>query len=165
MQTLQALKSRRSVRTYDKKPVEQHLIEELIDCARFAPTARNEQPWQFVVVTKRDTIQELAQLADHGRFIKDSPCVIAVFCADTKYYLEDGSAATQNILLAAEDLGLVACWVAGDKKPYCEEVKKLLGVPANYKLVSLIPVGYPVTKTQVAVKKKPVKDLLHLEHW
>ncbi len=164
MQTLRALKRRRSVRIFNAKPVPRNLVEELIDCARLAPTAKNIQPWKFVVITKKDTLQELGSLADNGRFIKDSTCCIAVFSQVTKYYLEDGCAATENILIAAYDLGLSSCWVAGDKKPYADKVKELLGVPSDLKLVSLIPLGYSDAKPSLP-SKKSLNDVIHWERY
>lgn len=164
MQTQEALKNRRSNRTFTSAVIPRNLIETLIDCARFAPTARNIQPWEFVVVTKKDTLQNLGALADNGRFIKDSACCIAVFSKVTKYYLEDGCAATENILIAAEDLGLSSCWVAGDKKPYCDKVKELLGVPPDFKLVSLIALGYSQAKLALPAKR-PLGELLHWEQF
>jgi len=118
MEVLQAIKERRSTRSFNATPLPRDTIEELIDCARFAPSARNVQPWNFTVVTKKDTLQKLGSLAENGSFIKECACCIVVFCQDTKYYLEDGCAATENILIAASGLGLSSCWVAGDKKPY-----------------------------------------------
>lgn len=164
METLQALKKRRSIRTFNAKSVPRRLIEELIDCARFAPTARNVQPWEFVVVTKKEMLEELGSLADNGSFIRDSNCCIAVFSKDTKYYLEDGSAATENILIAACNLGLSSCWVAGDKKPYCDRVKELLGVPSDFKLVSLIPLGYSDVRPSLPAKRS-LKEVLHWEKY
>ena len=164
MQALQAIRKRRSVRIFNAKPVPRNLVEELIDCARLAPTARNVQPWEFVVITKKDTLQELGSLADNGSFIEDSSCCIAVFCQDTKYYLEDGCAATENILISAYDLGLSSCWVAGDKKPYADRVRELLGVPADFKLVSLIPIGYSDIKAPLP-SKKSLNDVMHWERY
>ncbi len=164
MQALQALKERRSVRIFNAKPVARNLVEELIDCARLAPTARNIQPWEFVVITKEETLQELSFLADNGSFIKDSGCCIAVFCQDTKYYLEDGCAATENILIAAYDLGLSSCWVAGDKKPYADKVRELLCVPCGFKLISLIPLGYSDIKPFLP-SKKTLNDVTHWERY
>jgi nitroreductase len=164
MDALEALKKRRSIRTFNAKSVSPNLIEELIECARLAPTARNVQPWKFVIVTKEETLKEIGSLADTGRFIKDSNCCIAVFCQDTKYYLEDGCAAMENILLAAASLGLASCWVAGDKKPYADQVRQLLGVPSGFKLVSLIPLGYSDAKLFLPPKKS-LKEVLHWEKY
>ncbi len=164
MQTQEAIKNRHSIRDFRVKSIPAKLIETLIDCGRLAPTARNVQPWEFVAVTNRGVLQEIAALADNGRFLAESACSIAVFCKDTKYYLEDGCAATENILLAAADSGLAACWVAGDKKPYCGKVAELLGVPPDFKLVSLIALGYPGLKA-VAPDKRPLNEVLHWERF
>lgn len=160
MQTKEILKKRRSIRNFLHKPIPPNIIKELIDCARFAPTAKNIQPWEFVVITKKEILEEIASLAENGRFIKDCYCCIAVFCRQTKYYLEDGCAATQNILLAAEDSGLASCWVAGDKKPYCAQVAELLAVPQEFKLVSLIPLGYTEAKRD-SVAKRSLEEMIH----
>ena len=103
-------------------------------------------------------------MAENGRFISGAKACIAVFCADTKYYLEDGAAATVNILNAAAALGIGSCWVAGDKKDYCDEIRKLLCAPMGYKLVSLIALGYPQDENCFKlVDKKPLRDLMHWE--
>ncbi|MBM3253004.1 MAG: nitroreductase family protein [Candidatus Omnitrophica bacterium] len=161
---LEIVKTRKSIRKFLKKPIAREIIEDIIDTARLAPTANNIQPWEFVVVSDERTKIALSELANYGRFIKDSACCIVVFCKDTKYYLEDGSAATENILLSAHSFGLGACWVAGDKKPYCEEVKKLLSVPAEYKLISLIPIGYPAEKP-VLHDKREIRKVMHWERF
>ncbi len=161
---MEIVKTRRSIRSFSKKLIPKEMIEEIIDAGRFAPTANNIQPWEFVVVMDEKTKLALSELANYGGFIKDAGCCVAVFCKDTKYYLEDGCAATENILLSAHALGLGACWVAGDKKPYCEDVKKLLGAPFEYKLISLIPIGYPTEKPQ-AHAKRPLKELLRRERF
>jgi nitroreductase len=100
-------------------------------------------------------------LADYGKFIAQSPACIAVFCKDTKYYLEDGCAATQNMLVAATALGVQSCWVAGDKKPYCGAIAELLKVPSGYKLISLVALGYAETPG----KPTPKRDLQEVIHW
>ncbi len=164
MKTLELLKSRRSVRSYQDKTLNKDDIERIVDCARFAATARNVQPWEFVAVTESRTLESLAALADNGRFLSQAKACIAVFCADTKYYLEDGCAATQNLLLAASMLGIGSCWVAGDKKPYVPQVSALLGVPEQYKLVSLVSLGYPRKEDEAGkAQKRPLKEVLHWE--
>jgi nitroreductase len=162
MQTLEALKNRRSSRSFTQQPISADLVEKIIDCARLAPTARNIQPWEFIAVTNKETLNKLGKLADNGTFIAGCSCCIAVFCSDTKYYLEDGCAATENILISAAGLGINSCWVAGDKKPYCEDTRQLLGAPLGYKLVSLIALGYADVAAPGAAKRQ-LKDVLHWE--
>lgn len=158
---LDVICSRRSVRKFTDEPVDRDVIIKLLDAGRLAATARNQQPWHFVVVTDPKLRAELAQLAEYGKFIEQAPVCIAVLCDSTKYYLEDGSAATENILLAAEALGLGSCWVAGDKKPYADDVLKLLAVPQQIKLVSLIALGHAADSSPRAVKR----DLASTVHW
>ena len=166
MDTFEALKKRRSVREYQDKPIPKDALEKIVDAARFAPTARNVQPWEFIVIAKPDTLKKIAELAENGRFMAQAKACIAVFCSDTKYYLEDGCAATQNILLAAAALGIGSCWVAGDKKPYCAQISDLLNVPASFKLVSLIALGYPESKKVPQItEKRGLQDLIHWEQF
>ena len=161
---LDLLKKRRSIRKYKSDPVEPEKIDTLIKCALLSPSSRSLMPWEFIVVTDKATLAKLGQIANTGAFIKDAAACIVLYCRDTKYYLEDGSAATENMLIAAADMGLGCCWVAGDKKPYISEVSKLLGVPEGYKLISLIQVGWSLKETTQA-KKRTLKEVLHREKW
>ena len=164
MDAIEAIKTRRSIRRFESKEVPKEIIEDLVDCGRLAPSGRGVHPWEFIVVTNKETRRRIADLTDYGKFIAEAPVCIAVFCQDTKYYLEDGSAATENILIAANAYGLGSCWVAGDKKPYCEAIRELLGVPEGYKLVSLVAIGYSAEK-QGKKAKRPLQEVLHWERW
>ena len=163
MKNLELLRARRSIRAFQDKNIPKESLEMIIDAARFAPTARNVQPWEFVAITNKDKLRELAGLAENGRFLAQAAACVAVFSADTKYYLEDGCAATCNILLAATALGIGSCWVAGDKKPYCPQVSALLNAPIGMKLISLIALGYAQEKA--AFNQAPKRKLLELLHW
>lgn len=162
MDTFEAVSRRVSVRKYKTDLVEKNILEKLVDAGRRAPTARKVEPWEFVVVTEKSALSQLGKIADHGPFIKDAAACIAVYCADTKYYLEDGCAATENILIAAADLGLGTCWVAGDKKDYAGDVSSLLNVPEDLRLVSLISVGWPDEDIQ-QFKKRSTEEVTHWE--
>jgi len=163
MDVLEALRSRRSIRVFSDRPIPKDALEEIVDGGRFAATARNVQPWEFIVITKPETMKKIAELAENARFILHAKACIAVFCADTKYYLEDGCAATANMLLAAAALGIGSCWVAGDKKPYCPQVSALLDVPETFKLVSLVALGYPQVRNSFKVADK--RSLKEVTHW
>lgn len=160
---LKFLKIRRSIRAFRDKNLPKEHLKKIVDVARFAPTAKNVQPWEFVIVTDKDKLADLARLAENGRFIEKAAACIVVYSSDTKYFLEDGCAATCNILLAATALGVGSCWVAGDKKAYCQEVNTLLGAPLNMKLISLIALGYPEDENAFKVTVK--RDLKELIHW
>ena len=162
MEALEALKKRRSVRHYQEKPVARERLEQLVDAGRLAASAINIQPWEFVVVTEPAARKRLADTTDHGKFIAEAGACIVVAAKESKYYLEDGAAATQNILVAAAALGLGTCWVAGDKKPYGPEILQQLGFPGGYRLVSLIAVGYPA-QAPALPSKRPLAEVLHWE--
>lgn len=145
---LTILKGRRSVRKYKDTEISDEIIHSALDAARLAPTARNAQPWIFGVIKNRETLEKIAGMAPNGSFIKDSRLCFAVFGErDHTYYVEDCSAATMQIMLALWSYGVGSCWVAGDKKDYAEDIRKVLEVPEKYTLVSLIPAGYPEDMT------------------
>ena len=164
MDIFKAISTRASVREYSDRPIDKQQIEKIVDAGRLAPTARAEEPWEFIAVTDKAKIKKLADITDHGKFLAGASAAIAVFCKETKYYLEDGCAATENILLAATALGIASCWVAGDKKHYCPDIASALEVPAGFKLVSIISLGYPAKKVSPH-KKRPLAELLHWDRF
>jgi len=161
MDAIEAIEARRSIRTFKPDPVSQALLSTVVNAGRLAPTARNVQPWEFVVVTDVTMCEKLATATDHGKFLTDAPVCIVVLSKDTKYYLEDGAAATTSMLIAATGLGLSACWVAGDKKPYQGEILELIGAPPDLKLISLIALGY--SDESPSPSKRALNDVLHWE--
>ena len=165
MDVFQALRERRSIRKYDSTPLDRETVEKVVDAGRLAATGRGVEPWEFVVVSEEKTRKTLAEVCEYGKFISEAPICIVVFCRETKYYLEDGSAATQNMLVAACALGLGSCWVAGDKKPYADKVVKLVGAPKSYKLVSLIALGYPAADQPPRKAKRKLDDVVHWEEF
>jgi nitroreductase len=161
MEALELLKTRRCIRVYTDEPVEKSVLEDIVDCGRLAATARNEQPWEFVVVEDKAVREKIASMAPNGPFVATVPACVITLCKDGTYYVEDGSAATQNMLLAAHAHGLGACWVAGDKKPYAQAVLDLIGAPAGYKLVSIVTVGH--VKSTPSPAKRSLADVIHWE--
>ena len=163
MDALTALRTRRSIRRYQDRQVPREALETIVDCGRLAATARGVQPWEFVVVTEPGMRAKIAAITEYGKFIANTPAAIIVLCHDTKYFLEDGSAATQNLLVAATALGLGSCWVAGDKKPYADDLRRLLGAPDDCKLIAIVAVGYP--DEQPIREKRPLDEVLHWENY
>ena len=164
MEALQAIAARHSCRAYRPDPLPRDLVEKIVDAGRLAASGMNEQPWDFIAVTDAAVRKQIADLTDFGKFIADAPMCIAVFCHDTKYYLEDGSAATQNMLVAATALGVQSCWVSGDKRPYAEDVRELLGVPAGRKLISMLAMGREEQRPERR-RKRSLQDVLHWERF
>lgn len=141
--TTKSIRERRSIRRYRDDPIPQEVLMDILDCGRLAPSAHNSQPWLIGAVDNPDLCGALADLAENGQFIRWAPVCFAVFTRSSEtYYLEDGCAATMNIILAAAAHGISTCWVAGDKKSYVHEVRKVLNVSDSYSLVSLIAAGY-----------------------
>jgi nitroreductase len=160
MQTYEAIGKRVSTREYSDKPIPKDMLEKLVDAARRAPSARAVEPWEFIITEDKSKLKVIAGLAPNAPFISNAACAIIIACSDTKYYLEDGCAATENILLMAADLGLGACWIAGDKKSYCEQILSMFGIPQNMKLVSIISLGWPKAKS-AQHKKRSLKEVIH----
>lgn len=163
MDAITALRTRRSIRRYQQRPVPREALETMVDCARLAATARNEQPWEFVIVTDAAMRRRLAEICEYGKFFASAGAVVVVFCRDTRYYLEDGCNATENLLLAAHALGFGTCWVAGDKKPYADDIRRLLGAPEGCKLIATVAVGY--ADESPAPPKRALAEVLHWERF
>ena len=158
--TLAAIKNRKSIRSYIDKKVPQEILEDLIDCARLAPTGYNKQAWKFAVITDKEIKKEIAGEAKYGRFIKEAGACVAVFCDENEALtsLEDASAATENILIAAAAYGLGTCWVNSYKKEHSNEVENILNTPDNYTLMTLIAVGYYESEKENKERNKKSLD-------
>ncbi len=163
MDAMEMLRTRRSVRNYKDKPLEPGIAEAIADAGRLAASGRGVDPWEFVLVTDPVRRKKLAGICDAGKFIEQAPLCIVVLCRDTKYYLEDGAAATQNMLLAATALGLGSCWVAGDKKHYAGKVEELVCAPPDCKLISLVAVGHAADDLPPRKQRRPLAAMIHHE--
>jgi nitroreductase len=164
MDALAAIHERHSTRVYGPRPLAKEVLERIVDAGRVGATARNVQPWEFIVVTDAAVRQKIADFTEFGKFLAQAPACVVVFCRDTKYYLEDGCIASENILLAAAALGVQSCWVAGDKKDYGSAIGELLGVPAGFKLISLLALGY-AAGPETRRAKRPLAEVLHWERF
>lgn len=169
MDVLEVIKSRRSVRTFQNREVTQETVNQLLDAARWSPSAGNVQPWAFVVVSKQNLKHNLSLAAYGQKDLEEAPVVIVV-CADEKqaeerygqkgkalYCLQDTAAATQNILLMAYSLGLGTCWIGAFKE---EETRKVINAPKNMRPVAMIPVGYP-NETPQTRDRRPLTDIVY----
>lgn len=162
MNTIECILTRRSKRELHRGEVKRDVIEKIVDCGRMAPTANNLQPCEFIAVTDKQKLKKLSKIAVNGPFIENASFCIIIFAKDVKYYLEDGCAATENVLLAIHSFGLSACWVAGDKKDYAKGVAEELNVPPKYKLISIIPAGNSDDGGQ-SIKKRNLSEVIHWE--
>jgi nitroreductase len=159
MDTLDALAKRRSVRKFTGEPIPKPDILRIVDAGRLAATGSNKQPWDFIVITDSGVITRLAAC---GPFMKKAAAIIAVVMdPGSRWWVEDGSAAIENMLIAATALGYGTCWVEGDALPLETEFKSFLGIPEDKRLLALIPVGVPAEWPQK--EKKPLEAVLHWE--
>lgn len=171
MDVLDAIKGRRSIRAFQNREISQEIVDKLIDAARWAPSAGNIQPWEFIVVRNPEIKRGLAEAALGQYFIEEAPVVIVV-CANeersasgygmrgrTLYCLQDTAAAIQNIHLAAYAMGLGTCWVGAFRE---NEARKVLNIPEGVRPVAMIPVGYPAESPSPR-SRRPVKQIVHYE--
>jgi len=145
MDVLEAIKERRSIRNYEPKAVPEEKVTQVLEAGRWAPSASNSQPWKFIVVRDEEVRNELARVATYGRFLAQAPVAIAVVIDPraSNHPVEDGAAATQNMLLAAHALGLGTCWIGSYDSGYEESAKEVLGIAGDKRLLALISLGYP----------------------
>lgn len=168
---LENIHARKSVRQFTSEAVTADQIEIMLKAAMAAPSAVNQQPWRFVVVTGRERLDRLSEGLPYAKMLKQATLAIVV-CGETTwrggqdnpYWSQDCSAATQNLLLAAEALGLGAVWTAvypdGDR---LEWVTRTLEIPEGVLPLCVVPIGHPAGDTQPRDKWKP--DNIHYDKW
>ena len=163
MNALEAIRKRRSVRKYTGEPIPGEDLEKIVNAGRLAATGSNRQPWDFVVVTDRAMIERLKVAAE---WMDKAAAIIAVVMdPSSRWWVEDGSAAVENMLIASTALGYGSCWLEGYTLPHEEEFKKLLDVPKVKRLLTLIPIGVPVAEPTGEKKKRSLEEVLHWERY
>ncbi len=160
---LDNIATRTSVRDYEARPVEKEKIEKMLRAAMAAPTAMNKQPWHFVVVDQRNVLDALAGANPYAKMLKKAPLAIVV-CGNTDkmiegggrdFWIQDASAATENLLLAAHAMGLGAVWTgAYPSEERCISISKVLSLSDNLIPLNMIVVGYPAEQPQPKQKFK-----------
>lgn len=161
MDALEAIRKRRSVREYTGDPIPREDLETIVDAARLAATGGNRQPWDFIVVTDQDMIQKLKVAAE---WMDKAGAIIGVVLDPiSRWWIEDGSAAVENMLIAATALGYGSCWLEGYTLPLEKQFKELLDIPDEKRLLTLVPIGVP---TRWPTKeKKPLEQVIHWERY
>lgn len=161
---LDNIAARKSVRSYTPEQVPDEMIEKLLRAAMAAPSAKNQQPWEFIVVRQRETLDSLAAGLRYAKMLKEAPLAIVV-CArkDANRWEHDASAATENLLLAAEALGLGAVWTAADDEERASVVIRQFGLPEGIWPLCVVPIGFPAGENHPKDKWNPAK--IHYEKW
>jgi nitroreductase len=159
MDALEAIRTRQSARGLEPVDIPVADLEAIVDAGRLAPSGKNTQPWEFVVVTEAEII---AQLAEVQALLGQASAVVAIVADEhaSPYWLEDASAAAENMLLAVHALGYGSRWIEGTLKPAESRVKGLLGVPPEKRLIIMLPIGKPVFGDQPK-SKKPLAEVMH----
>ncbi len=159
--------ARRSIRSYTAEPIGEAHIKTLLEAAMAAPSASNLKPWHFVVVSDRQTLDSLAEFHPHGKMLFEAPLCIAV-CGDstisTRYWVQDCSAATENLLLAAVALGLGAVWLGVyPKEDRVVAVRKVLNLPEPIVPLNLISIGHPAEEKAPRTQYDAAR--VHRQRW
>jgi nitroreductase len=158
MDTLEAIRKRRSIRAFTGDLIPTADLEIIVDAGRLAPTGHNLQPWDFIVVTERGMIERLKIASE---WMDNAGAIIAVVLdPSSRWWIEDGAAAVENILLACVALRYGACWLEGYTLEREDEFKQWLHVPEDKRLLTLIPIGVPA---ESPVREK--KSLTEVIHW
>lgn len=162
--------ARRSIRRFEEQPVAAELIDELLRAAMAAPSASNRKPWEFVVVTEADRLAALRRTLVFGRY--EAPVAIVV-CGNMRrtypppvrdFYIQDCSAAIQNILLAAHGLGLGAVWIGVQPvAPFVRGVSRALRLPRHVRPVGLVYLGHPAEAKSPRTQYDPAR--IHWQCW
>ncbi len=160
MDVMTAIKTRRSIRAYKDKPIEDEKLEAVLEAGRLAPSASNRQEWKYIVVKDKALRDKLVDVANGQSFVGQAPAVIVACavqsshvmpCGESSYSI-DVAISVDHMTLSAVEQGLGTCWIGAFKQ---DEVKKLLGIPEGVRVVSLLPIGYP----DISPNPKPRKSM------
>ena len=170
MEVFEAIAARKSVRAFVERPIAEDDLDRVLGAARAAPSARNGQEWRFVVVRDRSMRERIAVEAARQPFIGTAAVLLAC-CAQTDgrlmrcgqaAYPIDVAIAMDHLTLAATALGLGTCWIGSFDETL---VKELLGIPAEVRVVQLMPLGYPVDPSPVEKQRLAMSEIVHRERW
>jgi len=173
MEFYDVIKTRRSVRSYKPDMPDQGALDRVLEAVRIAPSGSNRQPWKFVVVTDPALRERLMAACGSQKFVGEAPIVVTACGCDVKYdrggymgdkaFLVDVSIAFTHLILAARAEGLGTCWI-GDFEN--EEVKEILGIPDDWDVVAVTPLGYPKGDVfKETDRRKPIDELTSLDRF
>jgi nitroreductase len=163
---LNLLKTRRSIRKYKDQKVEEEKIQKCLEAARWAPSASNKQPWEFLIVTDEQIRKKLSEIHPYASFVAESPVVFIPLTnpeVHVKYHMSDTALATLQYMIEAHSLGLGTCWAGVIGSSIEAEIKDLLGIPENLNILGLVATGYPDEKP--TKMRKELDTLVHYEKY
>ena len=161
---LEAIKKRQSVRSYQDKKIPEEIIQYILEAGRLAPSAKNGQPWKFIVVKDKNLKEKLVPACKSQKFVGEAPVVIVGCATNPNYKMGNGeysyalhlAIAMDHMSLEATSLGLGTCWIGAF---YQDQVKEVVDVPEEVRVVALMSVGYP---KELGVKRgrKPLSEII-----
>jgi nitroreductase len=160
MDVLETIRTRRSIRKYKKELVPEEMLKQVLEAGRWAPSANNSQPWNFIVLRDEKLRKKIAEVTKYGKFLADAPLgIVVVVDPDVSTHpAEDGAIATQNMMLAAHALGLGTCWIGSYGSVHEERVKQMLKIPEKKRLLSIFALGFPTEVTES--KRKGLEEIV-----
>ena len=159
MDVFKAVKTMLAVRNYKDKPIPGEIVTRIVEAGRLTASAMNRQHWDFVVVQDGRTLKRLGELASTGPYIAQAPLAIAVTVPDSILGHIDGARAAQDMMLVAWESGVSSNWVGNVNTT---EIKKLLNIPEDKLVLTVIPFGYPAKEIGRGVKnRKPLSEVAH----
>lgn len=163
MEVFEAVQTVLAVRSYQDKPLPREVVRRIVEAGRLTGSSMNGQPWHFIVVENRETLRQLGALAQTGAYIAQAPLAVVVAIDKTPYAVSDASRAIQSMILTAWSEGIGSNWVGFLGM---EEVKLLLGIPAELDLLGMIPFGYPTqVRSQGKKRRKSLSEVAHHERF
>jgi nitroreductase len=163
MDVFDAVRTMLAVRRYQDKPVPEPTLRRIVEAGRLTGSAKNVQPWHFIVIQDRDVLRQLGGLARTGAHVAQAAAAIVVCIEKSPFAVSDASRAIQSMLLAAWGEGVGGNWVGFGG---LEEVKALLGIPASLDVLAILPLGYPVGAVGRGKKRrKPIGTIAHRERY
>ncbi len=164
MDVFEAIEKRRSVRVYQDKPIPEEKLRKILEAARLAPSARNSQDYQLVVVKNEKMRKKIASEATSESFIGAAPVIVVAVALDPEFIMPGGipahpvdiAIAVDHMTLVAVEEGLGSCWIGAFKQG---PIKEILGIPDRYRVVVLLSLGYPV-KSPKRKPRKPLKEIV-----
>lgn len=163
MEVQEAIRTLLAVRSYQERPVPDEVLQHILEAGRLSASAMNKQPWHFVVVREPATLAELGRLASTGPYIAGAPLAIVVVIKPGRFAISDGSRAIQDMMLAAWSAGVGSNWVGFGG---LDEVKTLLGIPAELDILAILPFGYPAGHVgQGQKERRPLDEVVRWEKW
>ncbi|WDV45790.1 nitroreductase family protein [Clostridiaceae bacterium M8S5] len=155
MNTLDCILNRRSIRKYTDEAISEEKIKEILKASMYAPSGGNARPWSFVVIKNKDTLKKITELHPYSKPLLGADCAIIV-CGDMKkekykgLWIQDCSAATQNILLSATELGIGSVWLGVyPETDRVDGIRELINAPENIIPFSIVALGYPAEEKSI----------------